>query len=256
MPSSPQLPTSSHEGIWRKSKFTFKHFNQLATFSTTTPLRTIAHLDLDAFYAQCEMVRLGVPEDQPLAVQQWQGLIAINYPARKFGLGRHVTATEAKKQCPDIILQHVATWREGDEKWAYHDEAFKHIGTHKVSLDPYRLQSRKILSLIKEALPASPMQRVEKAGIDEVFMDLSAQVHSIMLERYPELKRLPPYDDPTENLPLPSTTSLNWDSDAVIDLDGTKPEEDEEDDPDWDDVALSVGSEIVRQIRARIRKDL
>jgi nucleotidyltransferase/DNA polymerase involved in DNA repair len=31
----------------------------------------IAHIDLDAFYAQCEMVRLGVPEDKPLAVQQW-----------------------------------------------------------------------------------------------------------------------------------------------------------------------------------------
>jgi DNA polymerase eta len=31
----------------------------------------IAHVDLDAFYAQCEMVRLGVAKDQPLAVQQW-----------------------------------------------------------------------------------------------------------------------------------------------------------------------------------------
>lgn len=26
------------------------------------------------------MVRLGIPEDKPVAVQQWQGLIAINYP--------------------------------------------------------------------------------------------------------------------------------------------------------------------------------
>lgn len=32
-------------------------------------MRVIAHIDLDAFYAQCEGVRLGLPEDQPLAVQ-------------------------------------------------------------------------------------------------------------------------------------------------------------------------------------------
>jgi DNA polymerase eta len=199
------------------------------------------------------MVRLGVPEDQPLAVQQWQGLIAINYPSRKFGLGRHITATEAKKLCPDIILQHVATWREGDEKWAYHEEADKHIATHKVSLDPYRRESKRILALIKETLPAPPLQKVEKAGIDEVFLDLSAQVHSILLERYPELNGPPPYDDATENLPLPPTTALDWNADHLVDLDEA---ETENDDPDWDDIVLLVASEIVRQVRATIREQL
>jgi DNA polymerase eta len=198
------------------------------------------------------MVRLGVAEDQPLAVQQWQGLIAINYPSRKFGLGRHITATEAKKLCPDIILQHVATWREGDEKWAYHDDAAKHIATDKVSLDPYRMESKKILALIKETLPAT-FQKVEKAGIDEVFLDLSAQVHSILLERYPELQGPPPYDDPTENLPRPPTTALDWNADHLIDLDSA---ETEDDDPDWDDVAILVASEVVREVRIAVREKL
>jgi DNA polymerase eta len=27
------------------------------------------------------------------------------------------TVTEAKKLCPNLISQHVATWREGDDKW-------------------------------------------------------------------------------------------------------------------------------------------
>jgi DNA polymerase eta len=27
------------------------------------------------------------------------------------------TVTEAKKMCPNLIAQHVATWREGDDKW-------------------------------------------------------------------------------------------------------------------------------------------
>ena len=186
-------------------------------------------------------------------IQQWQGLIAINYPARKFGMNRHITITEAKKLCPDIIMQHVATWKEGDEKWAYHPDAFAHIATHKVSLDPYRLESRRILACIKETLPPPPLQRVEKASVDEVFLDLSAHVHSILMERYPELRGPAPYDDPTENLPRPPTTALDWNTDALVDLDIT---ETEDDDPDWNDIAILIGSEIIRSVRAAIRKHL
>lgn len=237
----------------RRSRYTYRHLSQLASYSATNPLRVVAHVDLDAFYAQCEMVRLGVPADQPLAVQQWQGLIAVNYPARAHGIGRHCDVTEAKKLCPDLIAQHVATWREGEDKWAYHDDdAAVSIATDKVSLDPYRLESRKILALIKESLPPN-LQKVEKAGIDEVFLDLSAHVHSILLDRFEELKLPPPYDDPTEKLPMPSITALDWKADALVDLDH---EEDEIDDPDWDDVAILIGSEIVREVRAAIREKL
>lgn len=168
-------------------------------------------------------------------------------------MSRHINITEAKKLCPDIILQHVATWKEGDAKWAYHEDAFAHMGTHKVSLDPYRLESRKILACIKQSLPAPPLQKVEKASIDEVFVDLSAQIHSILLERYQELARSPPRDDPTAKLPPPPTSALDWNTDALIDLDH---EEAEEDDPDWDDVCMLIGSEIVRDVRAKIREQL
>ncbi|KAF2114081.1 sister chromatid cohesion protein Eso1 [Lophiotrema nucula] len=234
-----------------KSKFTYKQLGQLKSYSTTTPLRVIAHVDLDAFYAQCETVRLGLDPAKPLAVQQWQGLIAINYPARAYGLNRHITSTEALKLCPELIMQHVATWKEGDEKWAYHEDAFKHIATHKVSLDPYRMESRKILKCIKEALPEKE-QRVEKASVDEVFMDLSAHVHRILLERYPELRGPPPYDDPTEHLPKVPTTVLDWAADALI----TTGEDGEEKDPDWDDVCTVIASEIVRDVRKAVKDTL
>jgi DNA polymerase eta len=272
-PFQASSPISPHASRRKKSKFTYKHLAQLALSSTSSPLRVIAHVDLDAFYAQCEMVRLGVEEDQPLAVQQWyalglysfqnpannyrQALIAINYPARKFGLSRHITISEAKKLCPNLIMQHVATWRtnsgsSADTKWAYHDDAFKHIADSKVSLDPYRTESKKILACIKETLPPN-LQKVEKASIDEIFADLSAQIHSIILERYPELAGPAPYDDPTEKLPLPPTTALDWQADAVVDLNA---EETEDDDPDWDDVAILIGSEIIRDVRAAIRAKL
>lgn len=78
MPSSPSpyAPLSSAEQqddrLHRtRSQFTYRHLSQMASYVATSPLRVIAHVDLDAFYAQCEMVRLGVPDDQPLAVQQW-----------------------------------------------------------------------------------------------------------------------------------------------------------------------------------------
>ena len=57
----------------RRSKFTYKHLSLLSQSSTSCPLRVIAHIDLDAFYAQCEGVRLGIAEDQPLAVQVRSG---------------------------------------------------------------------------------------------------------------------------------------------------------------------------------------
>ncbi|KAI3327195.1 impB/mucB/samB family protein [Xylariaceae sp. AK1471] len=247
-----QVSSPVHGTERRKSQFTYRQLGLLASYSTASPLRVIAHIDLDAFYAQCEMVRLGIDKEQPLAVQQWQGLIAINYPARKFGIGRHCTVTEAKKLCPNLIAQHVATWKEGEEKWAYRDDAASHIGTHKVSLDPYRLESRKILALVKKCLPTN-MLKVEKASIDEVFIDLSALVHSILLQRFPELSNPPPYDDPTEKLPLPPITALDWQADALVDLENA---EAEVDDPDWDDVAILIGSEIVRDIRAEIHRTL
>lgn len=248
MVSSPPTPLHGQH----KSKYTFKQLSQLSSYHVSTPLRVVGHIDLDAFYAQCEMVRLGVSPDQPLAVQQWQGLIAINYPARAYGLNRHVTVAEAQKACPDIVVQHVATWKEGEARWAYHDDAYKHIGTHKVSLDPYRLESRKIIAAIKECLPAD-LQKVEKASVDEVFVDLSAQVHHTLLERFPNLNGPPPYDDPTEALPAPPTTALDWNVDALVDLNESQHEEEA---PDWDDIVLLIGSEIIRGVRAHIKDKL
>lgn len=150
------------------------------------------------------------------------------------------------------MLQHVATWREGDDQWRYREDSFQHIHTDKVSLDPYRLESRKSLALMKEILPAPPIQRVEKASIDEVFLDLSAHVHQILLERYPALRHAP-YDDVSEFLPAAPVTALDWQADGLVDVDE---DQNEEDNPDWDDVCINIGAGIVRDVRKTIYEKL
>ncbi|KAI3629974.1 hypothetical protein MIR68_011409 [Amoeboaphelidium protococcarum] len=141
--------------------------------------RVVIHCDLDAFYAQVEHVRTGISRDLPLAVQQWQGLIAVNYKARDFGINRHMRIQEAKEKCPDLQLVHVATFKKGESVYRYRDQysVSNDVGStieqvdpfkYKVSLDQYRRESKKILQLIN-----SEFDKVEKASIDEVFIDAS-----------------------------------------------------------------------------------
>ena len=53
-------------------------------------MRIICHLDLDCFYCQVEHVRLNIPASEPLAVQQWSSVIAVNYAARACGIIHHI----------------------------------------------------------------------------------------------------------------------------------------------------------------------
>lgn len=50
--------------------------------------RIVLLFDLDCFYAQCERVRLGLPQDVSLALLQWNSVLAVTYPARNFGIKR------------------------------------------------------------------------------------------------------------------------------------------------------------------------
>ena len=99
-----------------------------------------------------EQLRLGLQSPThecqvPLCVQQWNGLIAVNYPARAFGIARHSTVQEAKQKCPHVQLVHVATYAHGETEPKYHE----HVSyqSHKVSLDFYRNASVKIMKIIQ-----------------------------------------------------------------------------------------------------------
>ncbi|KIH87537.1 sister chromatid cohesion protein [Sporothrix brasiliensis 5110] len=261
------------------SRFTYRQLADLAAAAPACPLRVIAHIDLDAYYAQCEMRRLGTADDTPLVVQQWRSIIAVNYPARAFGISRMISAAEAKRLCPDLVLQHVPTWKEGLTEWAYHDDAYKDMAHHKVSLEPYRIRSREILATIKESLPGAGAGaqgcKLEKAGIDEVFVDLSSYVHELLVHRlYPDVLadyRKHHHDQPGALLPLPPVTEadLDWAATGsdVIDEKDKKDRKDRngqvgndadeagdstnhnDEVVDWDDVVMLEGARIVRAVR-------
>jgi hypothetical protein len=120
----------------------------------------VLHIDLDAFYAQVEQVRLKLPPSQPLTVQQWGGLIAVNYAARPFGIKRSTTAKEALLLCPHVHNQHVAVFVGEETKSQYHPNP--NYMNHKACLDVYRKASRAVMQIFKEYDP-----HFERASIDE-----------------------------------------------------------------------------------------
>ncbi|TMW54938.1 hypothetical protein Poli38472_011284 [Pythium oligandrum] len=128
--------------------------------------RVIVHLDLDCFYAQVEQRRLNIPRDQPVAVQQWGSLLAINYVARKFGVGRGDNITEARKKCPSIHLPHVETLGENRKPGSTFDRTHQ-----KAILRRYRMASKEIFEILGRFAPIC-----ERGSIDEAYLDLTQQV--------------------------------------------------------------------------------
>lgn len=128
-----------------------------------------------------EQRRLGIPRDVPVAVQQWDGLIAVNYAARACGVTRHMRSAEAKAKCPDLMLVHVETVGakgQSDSSIKSSENAVV-VDTHsrltqKACLTRYRRASGEILALLHRLLPSTSI--IEKASIDEVYVDVTDQV--------------------------------------------------------------------------------
>ncbi|KAH9958595.1 hypothetical protein BC827DRAFT_1136015 [Russula dissimulans] len=245
------------------------------------PLRVIALCDSDAFYAACEQVRLGIDPSRPLVVRQWDALIAVNYPARAFGITRMSSWRDALKKCPELTVVHVATYKEGEQAPGYWDNP--DTATHKVSLDYYRRESAKIITIFKECLPDG---EIEKASIDEAFIDFTHPVRAELLARYPHLAEVPPEAPNGLDTVLPPPPPIAWvgrgilipinpdapagpaddqaragpadgtGGDTVAEVRGGGDGDDEDLGWTWHDVALSIAAELMDKIRAEVRTQL
>ncbi|XP_051019527.1 DNA polymerase iota isoform X2 [Acomys russatus] len=109
--------------------------------------RVIAHVDLDCFYAQVEMISNPELKDKPLGVQQKYLVVTCNYEARKLGVRKLMNVRDAKEKCPQLVLVN------GED------------------LSRYRAMSYKVTELLEEFSPF-----VERLGFDENFVDLTEMV--------------------------------------------------------------------------------
>jgi len=144
---------------------------------TSPPIRRIAHLDMDAFYASVELLRYpqlkglpvvigggrrkvdeanrDLPEGAALAdipveafplLKDYAGrgvITTATYPARQFGVGSAMGLMKAAKLCPQAIIL-------------------------PVDFDEYRRFSRRFKQVIGEIAPV-----MEDRGVDEVYIDFT-----------------------------------------------------------------------------------
>lgn len=106
----------------------------------------IMHIDMNSFFASCEQQDNPAWRGQPVGVCEHLGgiLIAASVEAKRWGIGTGTPVWEARKLYPKIFLTH----------------------THP---EQYRLYSRRLVHLV-----ADYTHKVERASIDEVYMDVTA----------------------------------------------------------------------------------
>ena len=112
-------------------------------------MATIAHLDIDAFYASVELQRRPELRGLPVIVSG-SGPRAVvttaSYEARRFGVGSAMPTARARRLCPDAVL----------------------VAPDFVA---YREASRAIMQRVR-----AQVERVEVVGLDEAYLDLEGLV--------------------------------------------------------------------------------
>src|SRR3954447_8620048 len=108
--------------------------------------RTVAHLDLDAFYVSVELLRRPELVGKPVIVAgsgPRSVVTTASYEARKFGVGSAMPASQARRLCPTAIVI-------------------------PPDFTAYREKSRDVWALVRARLSA-----LQSMGLDEAYADLT-----------------------------------------------------------------------------------
>ncbi|HSI81837.1 MAG TPA: DNA polymerase IV [Solirubrobacterales bacterium] len=109
--------------------------------------RTIAHLDMDAFYVAVELLRHPELRGRPVIVAGTGPRAVVttaSYEARPFGVGSAIPVATAKRRCPELV----------------------HL---PVDMAHYRERSAEVMALVAElGVPAEPV------SLDETYLDLTS----------------------------------------------------------------------------------
>ncbi|KAI7541337.1 DNA/RNA polymerase [Hortaea werneckii] len=141
--------------------------------------RVIIHFDYDCFYAAVFEAKNPSLKSLPFAVQQKQIIVTCNYEARRRGLHKLQLIRDAKRVCPDVIIE---------------------LGE---DISRFRDASKELYSFIRAYTWNG---RVERLGFDEVWMDVTDMVdynmeivnkHSLE-QSFFQMSR----EDPTDGFPF------------------------------------------------------
>jgi len=183
--------------------------------------RIIALVDMDCFYCQVESRLNPDLKGKPSAVVQYNswkggGIIAVNYEARAFGVTRQMRGDAAKEKCPDIVLVQVPEVRG------------------KADLMKYRDAGKEVIQVFLQF-----GAKVERASIDEAYIDLTDLVNAKMTEA-----------KIIEDKDIPNTFVVGHEESSASWLSGTYDNADLR----TENVRLAVGAAIVEDMRAEVFK--
>jgi len=249
--------------------------------------RVVLLLDLDAFYAQCECLRLGWEASKtPLALLQWNSVLAVTYPARDlFGIKRgdswDAVHQKSKGKCHAVHVQILRTEiptndeqqslnaaqetklfdNDYDSIYCLNEEqrqrerqdclGVRHFHNQgKACIERYRVASARIFATVVDWIRDrndSNSIVLERASIDEFFLDVTAACTS--------------HDDASchdeENSGSFPQQTVIIEADDSPDDDGNRRNNPEtKDNQDYTVRALKKGSLIAWQIRQHIYKTL
>src|SRR5215207_5886629 len=129
-----------------------------------SPHRTIAHLDLDTFYASVECIKNPALRGKPLLIggKTDRAVVAsCSYEARKFGIHSAMPMKLARRLCPEAVIL------SGD-------------------MDSYSNYSRTVTQIIADKVP-----QFEKASVDEFYIDMTGMDKFFGCSQYAgEIKKL------------------------------------------------------------------
>lgn len=111
--------------------------------------RVVAHLDMDAFYVGCELLRRPWLKGRPVVVSGTGPRAVVttaSYEARQFGVGSAIPASRARRLCPDAVFL---------------APDFEH----------YRAMSRRVMERVR-----AQVATVEVVGLDEAYLELTGLV--------------------------------------------------------------------------------
>lgn len=183
--------------------------------------RVVVLIDMDCFYCQVETRADPTLAGQPLAVVQYNswkggGIIAVNYEARAKGVTRNMRGDEAKVKCPEIVLVSVPEVRQ------------------KADLTKYRDAGKEVIQVLLQFGAV-----VERASIDEAYLDISALVE----DKMKTLTRVEAHD-------LPNTFVVGCGEDREPGL--TEWLKESYDRGHSDNIRLAVGGMIVEAMRQAV----